>query len=249
MTSRDNGVVLYSCYFGHHEPLNIDCLGVSTAAHKILFTDREDLRELGLPDDVECLRLPGDDAKTASRLPKICPHLVLPETARWALYVDNRAILKVSPEIVIQDLELQFGNCPSGRYLFRHHSRRDAYRELKTILNKGYIDQSQYDQTRALFQRSGLPTGGNLYVNTMMVQKMGDDRTDRLNETWLELFSTTCPRDQPILPYVMFKAGYPERIISADISDYIDWPVFKFKDRRRYRREVEQSKALRQKAS
>ncbi|WBU59192.1 hypothetical protein [Paracoccus albus] len=244
MIPDDSGIVLYSCYFGDHEPLNINCLSPATTARKIVFTDHADLRSRGLPGDVECIRLGSDDPRIASRLAKICPHLVLPNTAQWAIYVDNRAYLKVAPETVVQNLENQFGLCPDGRYLFRHDSPRDPYRELRTVLGKGLISQSQYEHTKKLFQKSEMPRGKNLYVNTMMVQKMGDASTDRMNEHWLDLFSNACPRDQPILPYVMFKYDYPERIISKSVYDYIQWPAYKFKDRRRYRREALQARKL-----
>lgn len=232
-------IAVYSCYFGRHEPFNSNCLAIETNSRRFIFTDQDDVEKWVAPLDVTVEKIHLASPKLGSRAPKLCPHKFLPENVEWAIYVDNRATLEVPPEKIVEDVESQFGECEPGRYLFAHKSKRDAYKELRTTHARKYIDVEQFVATRKMFRRSKFPRGLPLYVNTMMIQKMGDHLTDALNEDWFELYSTICPRDQPLLPFVIHKHSYKERMIASELTDYVIWPVFNFRERNRFRKAVD----------
>lgn len=234
-----NRVVVYSCYFGQHEPLNVESMGAGGAYDRVIFTDQHDLSYPGAK--VVHLDDYGLGPALISRKPKIQPHLFFAEYD-WVMYVDNRAQLKCDPNGIVSDIDEQHkGNAPAGRYLFEHPNRDCAWRELRVCFEKKMVSKEQLEHLRALFREQGFPRRQGLFVNTMMVQKMGCEHTDKLNNAWWDLFLTHCPRDQVTLGYVVWRLGIETHRMHISPDDLMDWPVYSFRDRRQFQRQLRAS--------
>ncbi|MEO0487027.1 MAG: hypothetical protein AAF092_14075 [Pseudomonadota bacterium] len=238
MSTNGTRVALYSCYFGDVEPFNPGALGPGSedGVDRFVFTDCPDLSEADLNGAIlRTLPEGPHDPKVLSRIPKLCPHKVLPRDYDWYIYVDNRARLNRSVASALELIKGQFADAPVGRYFFAHQAPRDAYRELRIAYRKGFITEAEYLATRELFETNGFPKGQPLFVNTCMIQRGTDAALDAFNDTWLALFTDVCGRDQPILPYALHATGYPARVLACGLADIVDWPVFNFKQRRNWR--------------
>ncbi len=232
--SPEHGIVVYSCYFGKYEPLNLTSMGDGEGYDRVIFTDDPDLAYPGAK--VVTLAEPALDALYLSRKPKLKPHLYFQEY-EWAIYVDNRANLTTSPsQIIAEIVDSQGGDAPSGRYLFKHPDRNCVYRESKVCRRMGSISEEEFDRLNQCFARIGIPKGAGLFVNTMMVQKMGSAHADLLNDRWYEAFLHYCKRDQVTLGMLAWLHPEGTRVLPMQSITFMDWPVFSFKDRRRFRR-------------
>lgn len=226
-------LAVYSCYFGQHEPLNPAAMGDGKGYDRFLFTDDPGLNLPGV--ETVCLDGRGLPPALLSRKPKICPERYL-AAYDWVIYVDNRAVLEAAPHAITGAVEKRHpGGAPPGRYLFRHPGRDCAYRELRVCFGKGLVTAEQFHRTRDLFRTQGLPRRAGLYVNTMMIQKMGDPATAALNEAWYGLFLHLCKRDQISLSFALWKSGLAPRVLEEANSAFIRWPVFSHRDRAQFR--------------
>lgn len=226
-------IAVYSCYFGRHEPFHPDALGPEGEWDRIVFTDHPDLVVAGA--QVVQVVDPSIAAAGLSRLPKIRPHLFL-AGYDWLIYVDNRARLRCDPAGLIGRIEAEYPQgAPAGRYLFRHGERDCAYRETRVCRRMGSITKAQAHGIKRQFQAAGFPENQGLFVNTCMIQKTGSTSTDQANDLWFSLFMTMAPRDQITLPFVLWQLGTAFEVLPMTRSDVVDWPVFGFRDRRRFR--------------
>ena len=229
----DIRIAIYSNYFGKHEPLNTSSMGKWVNVDKFIFTTDPDLQYPGaevvvLPDD-------GKDPKIQTRRFKINPHQYFSEYD-WVIQIDNRASVRVHPvEIIAKIREWEKDSNWAGRYLFRHPERDCAYDEAKACVETGVLSEHKEREIAAFFESQRFPRNNGLFVNTMMVQKMGDVAADRFNETWYDLVQTLCYRDQVSLSYALWKSGYRPRILPFEYSQFIDWPVFSDEERKQFR--------------
>jgi hypothetical protein len=227
-------IAVYSCYFGKYEPLNHASMGDGEGYDRILFTDDATLDYPGA--QVVALES-ADPPSIVSRSPKLYPELYF-GAHKWIIYVDNRAVLKTDPREIVAQIEAKHQDtAPSGRYLFEHPDRRCVYRELKVVSRMKKIAPEEYELIRSKFVEEGLPKNAGLYMNTIMVQKMGDIETEAFNGFWWEQFQALCSRDQISLPYAMWVQGYKAQTLEIMARDVIDWPVYSFKERRSFQRQ------------
>ncbi|SFT17568.1 Protein of unknown function [Sulfitobacter marinus] len=226
-------IAVYSCYFGKYEPLNLQSMGSGQGYDRVLVTDDPSLEYPG----AQVIGGSGEaDAVIASRSAKLFPEPYFPNH-RWVIYVDNRAALIQDPKEIVAEIEAAYvGDAPAGRYLFEHPDRECCYRELRVLTRMSKVTPEAHEQIKGTMQEAGFPAKAGLYMNTMMIQKMGDPATAKLNALWWWLFQTLCPRDQVSLPYAMWLNDYAPRVLSSMAQQYIEWPVYSFKDRRRFQR-------------
>ena len=219
-------VLVYSCYFGVYEPFNPLATGDGAGYDRIVLTDQP----VSAPGIQILQGIPGAEpgtATTLSRLAKMRPHLFFGQYD-WVFYIDNSASLLVNPLDVIARIEAaQSGQAPAGRYLFPHQRRTCAYREARLCMKKGRIPRADYRRQIQHYQAAGFPMDQGLYVNTMMVQKMGDAATDAFNDAWYAHFLTFSQRDQISLPFMLWQEAYPIRLMPQSLFDLAQWPVFK----------------------
>lgn len=232
---RKHSVAVYSCYTGHYEPLNTASMGAGEGYDRVLITDDTTVDYPG----AQIIGLdPGIlDANAASRLPKLCPHRFLPDHD-WVIYVDNRARLKADPAKIVARIERDHPGTPSGRYLFAHQRRKCAFRETRVAEAKGMIDARTARRAIRTFKRAGMPRKNGLYMNTVMIQKMGNPVADAFNEMWWQAFQMMCKRDQISLPYALWLSRYDAPVLDFAVHDIAEWPVYTYVERSKYRRAV-----------
>jgi hypothetical protein len=69
-----------------------------------------------------------------------------------------------------------------------HAGRSCAYRNASAGCRRGRITKAEYSNQRALYRSANFPADQGLYVNTMMVRRLGDAATDRFNKAWFNHF-------------------------------------------------------------
>ncbi len=230
-------ILVYSCYFGFHEPLNPAATGTGIGYDRMVVTDHAALNLPGvtlLRPDAEMSADPG----RMSRLAKMCPHRFF-AGYDWVIYIDNSAMLTTLPQAIVAEIERDHGGqAPTGRYLFSHGKRQCAYREARLCMVKGKISRSDYRRQVRHYKAAGFPHGQGLFTNTLMIQKMGDPVTDAFNETWFDHFQSFSRRDQISLPFLLWEQGYPTRVTPFALSDIAQWPLFSKWKRAKFKKQV-----------
>lgn len=220
-------IVVYSCYFGQYEPFNPKALGPGGGYDRVVLTDQPLLADGITVHSCAPGTQNGATSTSLSRLAKIRPHLFFSQYD-WAIYIDNSASLLRNPAQIVAEIERsEGGHAPAGRYLFAHQRRTCAYREARLCLKKGRIPRADYRRQIQHYQAAGFPMDHGLYVNTMMVQKMGDAATDAFNDAWYDHFLAFSQRDQISLPFMLWQQAYPVRLMPHSLFDLAQWPVFK----------------------
>lgn len=230
-------IAVYSCYFGFHEPLNPTATGAGVGYDRLVVTDHAALNLPGVtmlrPDATM-----ADDPARMSRLAKMCPHRFFRDYD-WVIYIDNSAALTTPPQAIVAEIERQHdGAAPPGRYLFSHEKRKCAYREARLCMVKGKISRAEYRRQVRHFKAAGFPEEQGLFMNTLMIQKMGDPATDAFNESWFAHFQSYSRRDQISLPFLLWEQGYPTRVTPFALSDIAQWPLFAKWKRDKFRKQV-----------
>lgn len=233
--TRNHAVAVYSCYTGQYEPLNTRSMGDGAGYDRVLITDDPGVAYPGA--QVIGLEAEELNANAASRLPKLCPHRFLPDHD-WVIYVDNRARLKADPAKIIERIERDHPGVPAGRYLFRHQRRKCAFRETRIAEAKGMIDSRTALRAIRTFKRAEMPRKNGLYMNTIMIQKMGNPVADAFNEVWWEAYQRMCKRDQISLPYALWLSRYDAPVLDFAVHDIAEWPVYTYVERSKFRRSV-----------
>lgn len=226
-------IAVYSCYFGAHEPFNPDATGTDGQGYdRYVFTDHAEL-----PTTANLVQLAdqGEGPAILSRLPKLCPHLFF-QNYTWTVYLDNNARFLLDPARIVKRVLKEHPDRPSGRYLFRHRRRDCAWQEAEECLRLGYMTEDQHAKITGLFAEVGFPRHAGLFVNTCLVQRMGDAATDALNEAWFDSLSTLTRRDQVMLPWLLASRGCAHRVLSAKVKSWANWPIYSPTARAKFRR-------------
>lgn len=230
-------VLVYSCFFGFHEPFNATATGTGIGYDRLVVTDHA---VLDVPGVTMLRPESGGDADPGrmSRLAKMCPHRFFADYD-WVIYIDNSAVLTTAPQAIVAEIErLHPGGAPAGRYLFNHGKRNCAYREARVCLVKGKISRADYRRQVHHYKGEGFPEDQGLFMNTLMIQKMGDPATDAFNEIWFQHFQSFSRRDQISLPYMLWKEGYPARVTPFALAEVAHWPLFSKWKRDKFRKQV-----------
>ena len=232
-TPKIERIAVYSSYFGKHEPLNVSAMGIWDNYNKFLFTTDPTNEYPGAT--VKVISDEGLEPHNLSRKVKLNPHLYL-SGYDWVIYIDNRASLKIHPAEIVKSIRSWEKNKNwAGRYLFRHAKRDCAYDEAFACVQTGVISAEKYREIVAFFESEMFPRNYGLFVNTMLVQRMGDAATDRFNEQWFGYLDTLCYRDQVSLSYAIWDTGYRPHILPFKQQDFIEWPIFSRSERERFR--------------
>jgi hypothetical protein len=224
MEDQGPRITVYSCYFGVYEPFNPEATSQEGDHARVVFTDHPGLSSQGVTVQREA---EGGDPGRLSRLAKLRPHLFFGDQD-WVIYIDNGARLTVPPGEIVARIEAEYpGGAPAGRYLFRHDRRTCAYREARLCMRQGKIPRADYRRQVAHYQAAGFPENWGLFVNTVMIQKMGDPATDAFNDAWFDHYMAFSRRDQVSLPFMLWQKGYPLRVLPFAMTDVTRWPYFR----------------------
>lgn len=217
-------ITVYSCYFGVYEPFNPEATAQEGDHARVVFTDHPDLTAPGVTFQ---RGVEGDDPRRLSRVAKMRPHLFF-DDQDWVIYIDNGAKLNWSPAEIVARIEAEYPDgAPSGRYLFKHKHRTCAYREARVCMRQGRMPRADYRRQVAHYQKAGLPENWGLFTNTVMIQKMGDPATDAFNDAWYEHYMAFSGRDQVSLPFMLWQANYPVRVLPFMMHEAATWPYFR----------------------
>lgn len=158
----------------------------------------------------------GEACRTA-RVPKILPHLMLPEDAEYSIYHDGNFQLRLEPQQIIKDL-LADHDWAS----YEHPCRKCIYEEAAILLREkiGTTELVQAEISR--YREQGFPEGLGLWANGLLVRRH-TEAVEALNERWWKLYSEGCERDQLSFPVARYQLGTPTNTIRGDIwgSPYI----------------------------
>lgn len=228
MVAGQPRITVYSCYFGVYEPFNPDATAQAGDHARAVFTDHAELSVAGVTfHRAQAGGGAEADAGRLSRVAKLRPHLFFSDQD-WVIYIDNGAKLSVPPAEIVARIEAEYPDgAPAGRYLFRHQRRTCAYREARLCMRQGKIPRADYRRQVAHYKAAGFPEDWGLFVNTVMIQKMGDPATDAFNDRWHAHFTEFSRRDQVSLPFMLWQEGYPVRILPFGMKDVAVWPLYR----------------------
>ncbi len=162
----------------------------------------------------------GEPCRTA-RVPKILPHLMLPDDAEYSIYLDGNLQLKQQPAHMIAEL--------LGRHHWaahKHPCRNCIYDEADCILYhptmEGWRAQAAGRAVRifqevACYRNGGYPERAGLWANGMLIRRHTRE-VAALNEEWWRLYSAGGERDQLSFPVARRALGVDVRAIDGVIS-------------------------------
>jgi hypothetical protein len=169
----------------------------------------------------------GEACRTA-RVPKILPHLMLPDDAEYSIYHDGNFQLKQQPAAIVGEL---LGKHDWAAH--RHPCRTCVYQEADLILThptmEGWRDQNPA-RLKPIIEEVGryrdmpYPEQNGLWANGMLVRRH-NSRTNALCERWWKLYAAGGERDQLSFPVARQIEGLRIRTIDADVtsSPYLDF--------------------------
>ena len=190
----------------------------TSGARFICFTDVPVLPKVE-PWEYRPLHPAGIAARTA-RVPKILPHLMLPDDATYSIYMDGNLQLKVDPQAVIDSLL-------AGKDWAAHrHPCRDCIYQEADILLRERIGTPELVGAEIDHYRNALkhPMRDGLWANGFLVRRH-TPTVAALNELWWTLYAAGCERDQLSFPVARRAMGMEVSTIDANIyeSPYLNF--------------------------
>lgn len=160
----------------------------------------------------------GDPSRT-SRVPKILPHVCLPD-AEYSIYHDGNLQLQTSPQKIIDTL-LAVNHWSA----FKHPARTCIYEEADVLLNHDSMQEwlaRKPERARLIqeeicrYRRIPFPEKSGLWANGFIARRHNPN-TRKLNEIWWQLFSEGSERDQLSFPVARRKADLHIETIDGEI--------------------------------
>lgn len=225
-------IALYSCYFGDHERYNPEALGDVMGYDRFLFTDADDLQPQGVEKVIADAR--GLGPALESRRLKMRPNLHF-SSYDWAIYVDNRAVLKMHPEELIARIKSNSPHPGQAVFAFPHPDRNCVYDELDECFKIGHLNEERWRAIRSLYRRLEIKRGTPLTQNTILIYNMRSPDVAVFGQAWFELFLTYPRRDQLTMCAAEVLSGHEARRLDFQVTDIADWPVIADASRKRPR--------------
>jgi hypothetical protein len=159
----------------------------------------------------------GEPCRTA-RVPKILPHLMLPEDAEYSVYHDGNFQLRMDPRRMID--ELLSGGIQWAAH--RHPCRNCIYEEGELLVREGIGTRELVEAEIGRYRAAGFPEKQGLWANGLLVRRHTPE-TNSLNERWWKLYSEGCERDQLSFPVARRECDVTVRTIDENVwaSTYI----------------------------
>jgi hypothetical protein len=133
-----------------------------------------------------------------AKLPKVLPHLFLPEY-QWFVWHDFNQIAQVNPIEIINYLD-KHGKDFAG---FQHSLRRCVYEEAETVRHSREHSDA-IDKVKKLLMINGIGSPSGLYELTAFYRR----NCPKLNEAfayWMDLINNVSSRDQLTFPLIIKK--------------------------------------------
>lgn len=221
-------VYVYTCILGGFDNLRPPLVPKTPEVRYLCFTDNPllpdcppwEFRPAHLlnaqpPDSYQYL---GEiDLARSSRVPKILPHLILPEDCEVSIWHDGNFQLQVDPMEIISR-ELRFDDWAAHK----HPARDCVYDEGQVLLSEkiGSAQDTQLQMDE--YRRQGFPAHAGLWANGFIVRRHTTS-VAALNERWWAEYAAGCARDQMAFPYALAKTPLTINTLQWDIfqSPYI----------------------------
>lgn len=231
-------VVVYTCYFGRHEPFNPTSMGSGRGADRVVFTDDVNLT---VPPDIRVIYVDsyGLPSNRISRRYKLMPHLVF-QDYDWSIYVDNRVNLKMSPDRIVADMADKSPDAILG--LFAHHQRNCIYQEARSIRRSKPVTLKRLDAQIGEYRAQYMPAESGLYAGTFLVRPRADDRAMMFALRWYEEFMLHSERDQLGLAFLIWSMKIRPHLFKGSLveNDFMDWPAISNRQRQNYQNQRSQ---------
>lgn len=191
-------IYVYTCILGGFDNLRPPLVRPEAGVRYICFTDVPMLPAVEPWEFRPVHRIQTDliyDPARTSRVPKILPHLMLPEDAEYSIWHDGNFQLTQSPRVIINET---LGSADWASYA--HPGRSCIYKEAEILLKEkigtpGLISAEieRYRKTESH------PEGYGLWANGFIVRRH-TRAVGALNESWWNRFCMGCERDQLSFP-------------------------------------------------
>lgn len=167
----------------------------SDGAHLVCFTDQDITSEIW-----EIRKIPSifKDVRRDSRLPKLLPHIFLPD-AEYSLYIDGNITFKVPLRRLIDEW-LTYTDIA----FFKHGVRDCYFEEAKECIRLGLDDPEVI--TQQVIRYKDYPRHSGLYQGGVILRKH-TDKVRQFNESWWAEYCIGSRRDQISLPIAIQKTG------------------------------------------
>jgi hypothetical protein len=149
------------------------------------------------------------------RLPKILPHLLLPEDAEYSIWHDANLQIKSEPtEIIAHTLR------PDRDWAAHRHPARDCiYTEADELLRSRIGTAALVDREIARYRDEyRYPSANGLWANGFLVRRHTHG-VARLNECWWDHYAAGCERDQISFPVARTVWDVKVATIEANVYD------------------------------
>lgn len=189
-------IIVYTCCFGNYEALK-EPLTTDPSVRFIAFTDNPALSskhwEICVLSDFL------GDARRSSRLPKILPHLYLPDHD-VSVYID--ASMEWRAPDVHRMLSECLEDCDVG--LYRHHRRDCVFDEMDICASLGIEHPEVLAHYRSHYQALGVKRNAGLFENGFIVRR-NTAAARAMNEAWWHAYRGQ--RDQLALSSALVVSG------------------------------------------
>lgn len=217
-SSLINRTILYSVVVGEHEPVK-PIENKDPSVKYILFTDNHGLRVEGwevLPIETKSL-----SPRRASRIPKLLPHMYLPEH-EISIYIDS-TLAPASADLSKLALDAL---SEADIAAYPHFQRNCVYEEIEECLRLGKADPLRSREFADRLHREKFPMRWGLLENAFLIRR-NTPLIRWVNELWFREYITGPERDQFSLMYVLWRAKVPYACLS-DALDFRKSPHFRW---------------------
>jgi hypothetical protein len=153
------------------------------------------------------------DPHRMSRIPKMLPHLLLPE-AEVSVYMDGAITLCAPPKQMVAEL---LGDADIA--LFRHPTNKSIHDERNFYQNlHGYVPddvEAEYQHYCAL----GIPITGDFWAGGFLLRRH-NDRVAKFNELWMREFLLGSANDQFSLYYALTTVARDAGLVVRSLPGY-----------------------------
>ncbi len=208
---RYHGIV-YCCVTGNYDrPYNP--ILISNGLDYFAFTDNPDAVK-GTHWQYKPIQMQENDSRGngINRYYKFHPYELFSGEYDYSIYIDGNVQ-------IISDITCLYEvarKAPFGIAMHRHASRRCAYKDIKWCLLNHKGNPDGLEKQRENFLAEGFPEDYGLYEATIIVVDLHNEKGKKLlNEWWNEFLKSNSGRDQPALPYVIWKNGYKMDMIGS----------------------------------
>jgi len=156
--------------------------------------------------DIEYVSITSD--KYPDRFYKMLPSLQKFEAI--SVYCDANMTLEKPDELI--RLCHNLANSQSAAIFFKHPDRTTARQEIVECIARGLLLPKALNQYNS-WRREGFPDNIQLMENNVIIRKTYDPELIKCEEEWFKQYEKGMTRDQPSLPYAMWKTGFQNFIL------------------------------------